>query len=167
MLHLPELPRVGQQVLSQLKSRSTSDSIQAPPSSGTRENHHPNPCPPPHPLHFRFPDPCVAAPIHRSTAPPRARRVPVRQARSEDTPSPASPPNGRRRPQIERGAGGACRSRSGGRAWTRSPPPPWRARCPRSSCWTSRAASSSGATTAATSPRSRPSASSPSSSTRR
>ena len=53
--------------------------------------------PPPHPLHFRFHDPCVAAPIHRSTAPhrtapPRAHRVPVRQARSEDAPLPRAPP---------------------------------------------------------------------------
>ena len=98
MLHLPELPRVGQQVLNQLKSRSTSDIIQAPPSSGTRENHHLDPAPSsPSPLPFsrslrRGSDP----PQHRTaphrTAPPRAHRVPVRQARSEDAPLPRAPP---------------------------------------------------------------------------
>jgi hypothetical protein len=60
---------------------------------------------------------------------------------------------------------GARISRSGGRGRDRRPP--WRAQCRRCSCWTSRAAFSSGATTAATSQRSRPSDSSPSSSTRR
>jgi hypothetical protein len=113
--------------------------------------------------------PIFASRLRSTAAPHRREHIGCRFGRRDPRtpPPPRPPPNGRRRPQIEGGAGGACRSRSGGRAWTRSPPPPWRARCPRSSCWTSRAASSSGATTAETSPRSRPSASSPSSSTRR
>ncbi|KAG2600118.1 hypothetical protein PVAP13_5KG494800 [Panicum virgatum] len=105
MLHLPELPRVGQQVLNQLKSRSASDIIQAPPSSGTRENHHLDPAPSsPSPLPFsrslrRGSDP----PQHR-TAPHRREHIGCRCGRRDPRtpPSPAPLPNGRRRPQIER-----------------------------------------------------------------
>jgi hypothetical protein len=116
-----------------------------------------------------FPDSCVSkSDTNQRRAAPRehvGRRCGRRDPRAllPRAPAPAWPPLAADR----EAQAGACRSRSGGRRGRDRPPPPWRAPCRRSSCWTLRAASSSGATIVVMSPRFRPSASSPSSSTRR